>query len=73
MTLGFDFIGSGLGICGALAVSPTIDFTGRPVSLFSTLSKAYLVYLHCVVGSFFIDFLLDDTFVIQKELTFKRN
>ena len=31
MTLGFDFIGRGLGACGALAVSPTIAFTGMPV------------------------------------------
>ena len=29
MTLGFNFIGGGLGACGALAVSPIIDLTGR--------------------------------------------
>ena len=30
VTLGFNFIGSGLGTCGTLAVSPIIDLTGRP-------------------------------------------
>ena len=30
MALGFNFIGNRLGACSALAVSPTIDLTGRP-------------------------------------------
>ena len=30
MTLGFDFIGSGLGTCGALVVSSINDLTGGP-------------------------------------------
>ena len=29
VALGFNFIGSGLGACGTLAVSPIIDLTGR--------------------------------------------
>ena len=40
MTLGFDFISSGLGTCGALAVSPTIDLTGRPVKPFLYLVQS---------------------------------
>ena len=34
MILGFDFIGGWLGACSALAVSPIIDLTGRPVKPF---------------------------------------
>ena len=30
MTPSFNFIGNRLGACGALALSPTIDLTGRP-------------------------------------------
>ena len=40
MTLGFDFIGSGLGVCGALAVNPTIDLNGRPVKPFLYLVQS---------------------------------
>ena len=41
MTLGFDLFGSGLGICGALAVSPTTDLTGRPVKHFPHLVQSH--------------------------------
>ena len=40
MTLGFDFIGSGLGACSALSVSPTIDLAGRPVKAFLHLVQS---------------------------------
>ena len=34
MTLGFNFIGSGLGACGALVVNPINDLHGGPVKPF---------------------------------------
>ena len=40
MTLGFHFIGGGLGTCSALAISPTIDLTGRPVKPFLHLVQS---------------------------------
>ena len=45
MALGFDFIGSGLGACGALVVSLTNYLTGGSVKPFSTLSNAHFGYL----------------------------
>ena len=48
MTLGFDFIGSGLGTCGALVVIPINELPGGPVKPFITLSKAHFGYLHWV-------------------------
>ena len=48
VTLGFNFIGSGLGTCGTLSVSPITDITGGPGTSFSTLSKAHLGYLQLV-------------------------
>ena len=40
VTLGFDFIGSGLGACSTLAVSPITDLTGRPGKSFLHLVKS---------------------------------
>ena len=40
MTLGFDFIGSGLGACGALVVSPINDLLGWPVKHFLHLVQS---------------------------------
>ena len=40
MTFGFDFIGSGLGACIALAVGHTIGLTGRPVKPFFYLVQS---------------------------------
>ena len=37
MALGFNFIGSGLGACGALVVSLIIDLTGGPIKPFHHL------------------------------------
>ena len=52
MTLGFNFIGSELGTCGALAVSPISSLPGWLVKpFFSTLSKAHLGYLLWVSAS----------------------
>ena len=45
VTLGFNFIGSGLGASSALAVSPIIDLTGRP-------NKSFL---HLVQSPFGVD------------------
>ena len=39
-TLGFDFIGGGLGGCSALAVSPIIDLTVRPGKSFLHLVQS---------------------------------
>ena len=56
VTLGFDFIGSGLGACSTLAVSPIINLTGRPGKSFLhlvqsplwiiTISKSFPGMLH---------------------------
>ena len=40
MTLGFNFIGTGLDACGALAVSPIIDLSGRPGKSFCHLVQS---------------------------------
>ena len=48
MTLDFDFIGSGLGTCGVLVVSPPLTSLAGLVSLFSTVSKTHLRYLQWV-------------------------
>ena len=40
MTLGFDFIGSWLGACSALVVSPIIDLPGGPVNPFLYLVQS---------------------------------
>ena len=40
VTLSFNFIGSGLGACSALAVSPIIDLTGRPSMSFLHLVQS---------------------------------
>ena len=37
---GFNFIGSGLGACGTLAVSPISDLTGRPGKSFLHLVQS---------------------------------
>ena len=42
MTLGFDFIGSGLGACSALVVIPINDLTGGPVKPFPYLVQSPL-------------------------------
>ena len=42
VTLGFYFIGSGLGACSTLAVSPITDLTGRPGKSFLHLVQSPL-------------------------------
>ena len=42
MTLGLNFIGSGLGTCDTLAVSSIIDLTGRPGKSFVHLVQSPL-------------------------------
>ena len=61
MTLGFDFIGSGLGPSGALAVSPTIDLTGRPV-------KPFLYLVQSQIGVFTLSECLPEVlhFLVEK-------
>ena len=48
VALGFDFIGCSLGTRGTLVVNPSITSLVGLLSLFSTLSKAHLGYLHQV-------------------------
>ena len=48
MTLTFYFIGSRLGACGALVVTPSNTSLDGLLSLFFTLSRAHLGYLHWV-------------------------
>ena len=42
VTLGINFIGSGLVVCSTLAVSPIIDLTGRPRKSFLHLVQSPL-------------------------------
>ena len=42
VTLGFNFIGSGLGACSTLAVSPITDLTGWPGKSFLNLVQSPL-------------------------------
>ena len=42
VTLGFDFIGSGHGACGTLAVSPILDLTSTPGTSFLHLVQSPL-------------------------------
>ena len=46
--LSFDFIGDSLGTCGALVITPSMVTLVDLLSLFSTLSKGHLGYLHLV-------------------------
>ena len=48
VTIGFYFIGNGLGAYSTLAVSPSLTSLVDLISLFSTLSKANLWYLQLV-------------------------
>ena len=43
MTLDFNFIGNKLGTCGALAFSPTSDFTERPGKSFLHLFRVFAI------------------------------
>ena len=47
VTLGFNFIGSGLGACSTLAISPIIDLTSRP-------GKSFLYRVQSPLGVFTI-------------------
>ena len=48
MTLGFTFIGSRLGTCGAWLLAPSLTTLDDLVSLFSTLTKTHLGDLQLV-------------------------